>query len=102
MSVDYAIEAVNSCKQLDITFLTDHTELHNITKCFLVIWAHKPSKDNYEEVGVGKLKFYCGRKYKVGFHMQATCNHKKCFIDISIVYRASTSGLMVCKVSDFR
>ena len=120
LSVDCVIEAVNNCKQLDITFPTDHAEQQKIAKGFLqkshlarigccvgcidgiVIWTHKPSKDNCEEVGVSESKFYCGRKHKFGLNMQATCDHKKRFIDISIVYGTSTSDLMAFEVSDFR
>lgn len=65
----------------------------------IVVWTHKPSKEDCEEIGVSEAKFFCGRKHKFGLNMQAICNHKKQFLDISIIYGAATSDLMAFEVS---
>ncbi len=119
-SVDYVIEAVNQCKALDLEFPSDHEKQREIANGFLkksplagfaccvgtidgiVIWTHKPTKKDCEEMGVSESKFFCGRKHKNGLNMQAVCNDKKQFTDISIRYGASTSDLLAFEVSELR
>ena len=119
-SVDFVIEAVNKCDELKLEFPSDHDKQQEIADGFLkkspdarfgccggcidgiVVWTHKPSKEDCEEIGVSEAKFFCGRKHKFGLNMQAICNHKKQFLDISIIYGAATSDLMAFEVSELR
>ena len=121
-SVDYVIDAINECDALKIEFPSDHAKQRKIADGFLkksphariaccggcidgiLIWTHKPSKEECDRVGVSESKFFCGRKHKFGLNlnMQAICNHKKQFTSISILYGAASSDLMAFEVSDIR
>lgn len=119
-SIDFVIDAVNECAVLKIEFPSDHEKQREIAAGFrkkspnarigrcvgcidgLIIWTHKPSLAECDEIGVGQSKFFCGRKHKFGLNMQAICNDKKQFTDISISYGASTSDLLAFEVSAFR
>jgi len=114
------IEVVNNCDVLKIDFPSDHHAQRGIADRFLkksyddqigccvgcidgiLIWTHKPSKAECDEVGVSENKFFCGRQHKHGLNMQAICNHKKQLMDVSIVYGASASDHMSFEVSEIR
>ncbi|KAL7532194.1 hypothetical protein ACHAXR_006360, partial [Thalassiosira sp. AJA248-18] len=120
LSIDYVIESINDCDALKIEFPSDHNIQREIANGFLkkstdarfaccvgcidgiIIWTHKPSKEDCDEVGVSESKFFCGRKHKFGLNMQAVCNHKKQFLDVSILYGASSSDHLSFEVSELR
>ena len=93
-SVNTACEAINKCDELKIVFPSSHNEQRKIVEGFkaksevdfdccvgcidgLLIWMHKPSKEECKEIGVDETKFFCGRKHKYGLNLQAICDHKK-------------------------
>ena len=50
----------------------------------ILILIHCPTKPDIKRMGIGPLKFYCGRKKKFGLNMQAVCDARGTFLDIDI------------------
>ena len=118
-SLDYVIYAINSCDQLKIKFPTDHASQLDIAEGFkkrskanidcccgaidgMLVWIEKPSEKECARVGVGSAKFYCGRKKKFGLNLQAVCDHKRRFLNISIMFPGSTSDFLAFQASPLR
>ena len=118
-SVDFIIEAVNKCPSLAIKFPTDHDEQKKITDGFkakskvgfdicagcidgMLVWIEKPTDQECDFVNVGSKKFFCGRKCKFGLNLQATCDHEKRFLNISIKFPGATSDFLSFEGSEFR
>ena len=118
-SVDIIIETVCRCKSLEIKFPTCHEEQLLIAKGFeaksragfkncvgaidgMLVWIHKPTEAECKKLGVGSAKFFCGRKKKFGLNLQATCDSKNKFLNISIKYPGSCSDFVAFDTSDFR
>ena len=118
-SVNYSCDAVNNTPDLDIVFPTNHDKQQSIANAFLaiseanfgscfgcldglLIWMHMPSKKECEEVKVGQKKFICGMKHKAGLNLQAICDSKRRFLDISILFAASSSDLLAFEASSIR
>ena len=118
--VDHTIQAVNDCPALQIEFPADHDAQKEIAAGFrakspaaefdccvgcidgILIWSHKPTKEECAKVGVSELKFFCGRKHKYGLNLQAVCDHKKRFLDLSINFGAASSDHMAFLVSHLK
>jgi hypothetical protein len=96
MSVFYSIwgvvDVVNNNKHLGIQF-PDHSEQLEIAHSFqqmsgakfgtvvgaidgILIWILKPSKRECRQLQCGEASFFCARKDKFGFNMQAICDNK--------------------------
>jgi hypothetical protein len=116
-SVNVVIDAVNLTDSLKIQFPTDHATQNEIAEGFkakssaefdscvgcidgLLVWMHKPTKKDCENAKVGQIKFLCGRKSKYGLNLQAICDHKRRFLDISVLFGGSTSDLLAFEASD--
>ena len=65
----------------------------------LLIWMYMPSLEECEKVSVGQTKFVCGRKSKFGLNMQAICDSKRQFLNISILFGASASDMLAFEAS---
>ena len=119
VSIDAVIDAVNCCPALSISFPTCHNEQRQIAAEFeaysaagvkgccgcidgLLIWTHQPTEAECEEIGVGSSKFMCGRKLKFGLNLQAVCDSKLRFLDISILFGGATSDLLSFECSNLR
>ena len=50
----------------------------------IIIWTNKPSCQYCKKFSIGKTSFFCERKKKFGFNLQAMCNHKLrfCWIEL--------------------
>ena len=87
----YVVDAIHSTPSMDICYPKNHLEQLEITMGFknkstinsdncagaidgILIWIHQPSAPDVEKIGIGPLKFYCGRKKKFGLNMQAVCD----------------------------
>ena len=46
-------------------------------------------------------KFFCGRKHKFGYNMQAVCDHRGRFLEVWITHPASASDFLTYLLSDF-
>jgi hypothetical protein len=57
----------------------------------ILIWIHKPTEANCKDMGVGPVKFFCGRKKKYGLNMQAICDSKRRFLWVDIRFPGATS-----------
>ena len=120
-SVDYVIDAINLCDNdsMKIEFPSDHNKQLEIANALkkrsdadfdccaglidgIIIWTHKPSEEDCIETGVSSKKYLCGRKHKFGLNCQAVCDHKKRFMDISILFGASASDHLAFELSDLR
>ena len=118
-SVTFVVDAINKNNEMAISFPTNHDDQREIARGFqsksevginravgcidgIVIWMHKPTKEECEAAGVDESKFFCGRKHKFGLNLQAICDHKKRFIYISVMYGASASDHIAFEVSDLR
>jgi hypothetical protein len=119
ISVWMVVDAVNQCDALSINFPTCHMEQERLAAEFsaasgagiqtcvgaidgLLIWTNKPSPADCELTGCGPTKFMCGRKHKFGLNMQAVCNLRGKFLDVSIGHPGSTSDYLSFITSHLR
>jgi DDE superfamily endonuclease len=115
-SVWKVVDAVNSCKNLNIGFPQSHTAQRKIARAFelksdpsftmcagcldgMLIWMEKPSAAVCKEAKCGAMKFFCGRKKKFGVNLQGVCDVEGRFIDVSIGHPASTSDYLAFSTS---
>jgi hypothetical protein len=117
-SVWIVIDAIHMTTSMNIEFPADHdkqqqladefaaTSKANITQCCaavdgMLIWTHMPS-EKMDEMRLGSLKFYDGRKKKFGLTMQGTCDVKGRFLDIYIAHPGSAGDFTVWLDSPLR
>jgi DDE superfamily endonuclease len=60
----------------------------------ILLWIEKPTKADCEMAGVDSGKFYCARKAKYGLNMQAVCDARRRFLDVSIRNPGSASDFL--------
>ena len=118
-SVNHIIDAVNESDELAISFPSSHQCQREIAEGFkrksqagidacagaidgLLVWIEKPTEEQCKEAGVGSAKFFCGRKKKYGFNLQATCNYRNQFTNISMMFPGATSDFLAFEASSFR
>ena len=107
--VGQVLEAIMNCPALQISFPTDHEEQARIAEGFravstasfdccvgaidgILIWIEKPSESSCESWNhLQSGAFFCGRKSKFGFNMQAIADAKGRFIAVWIITPASAS-----------
>lgn len=116
-SVKAVIEAINNNQSFDIIFPTDHDEQIQIAEGYrrvseanidccagtvdgILIWTTKPTEMDCIRVNCDSGKFFCGRKHKFGLNMQAIADVHGKFLDVSIMYPASTSDTLAFEDSD--
>ena len=103
------VDAVNGTGSLDIQYPVCHEDQLDVAKGFkakstiglwncagaidgMLVWISKPSKSDVEEnIGFGEGRFLCGRKGKFGIQLQAICDSKRRFLDVSIGTPGSSS-----------
>ena len=119
VSVDAVMDAVNSCPSISIDFPTCYDEQRKLARSFeacsaadisgccgcidgYLVWTHKPSENDCTYLGIGSSKFLCGRKLKFGLNLQAVCDSKLRFLDISILFGGATSDLLSFECSNLR
>lgn len=115
-SVCVIIEAVNKYKPFQIEYPSSHEHQRWIASQFkekssvgfsncagcidgILIWMHKPTVKDAETCGVGRQKFYCGRKGKFGLNCQAVSDCRGRILSISIHYGGATSDLLSFEAS---
>ncbi len=74
----------------------------NCASCIdgLLIWIEKPSEDEAKRAGIGRKKFFCGRKYKFGLNCQAVSDVSGRILDISITHGGASSDCITFEASD--
>jgi DDE superfamily endonuclease len=60
----------------------------------LLIWTNCPTESDAALAKCSIAKFFCGCKYKYGLNMQAICNARGWFLEVSVMYPASTSDVL--------
>jgi len=60
----------------------------------ILLWIHKPSKKECEKSECDSGKFFCGRKHKFGLNVQAVCDARGRFLDMSVVFPGSSSDCL--------
>ena len=68
----------------------------------VLVWIHKPTKKDIQEIGCGESKFFCGQKKKFGLNMQAVCDANGKFLDVEIRMPASSLDFYAFLQSDLR
>ena len=118
-SVDYVTDAINQCPLLAISFPTNHTSQQELAKDFqtvskagfsgccgcldgILIWMHRPSAKECEDIRVGCSQFFCARKNKYGVNLQALCDRHLRFLDISVLFGGCTSDTLAFELSDMK
>ena len=108
-SATYVIEAINSSENFKLEYPDSHEKQREIAAGFealseagfdccagcvdgMLIWTHQPEAEDAEELGVGPTKFYCARKGKFKFNLQALCDHQYRFHDLLILYGGVVFG----------
>lgn len=116
-SVWSVVHAVNTLPDFFISYPEDHEKQLAIASEFcaasgvqfencagaidgILIWIHKPSEADAKRVGIGRKKFFCGRKGKFGLNCQAVADKRGRILDISIKYGAATSDCLAFEASD--
>ena len=117
-SVWRVVNAVNSCPDhaFDCSFPKKHEDQRRIAEEFcrvsdahfdncagpidcMLLWLEQPSLASCEAAGVGRLKFFCGRKKKYGLGLQAVCDAHGRFTNVFIGHPATTSDFLAFTTS---
>jgi hypothetical protein len=118
-SVWIVVDACNNhlSNMYPLSYPEDHEEQQDIARGFtgrsavgfnncagaidgVMICIEKPSELQCERSNVGSGRFYCGRKGKYGLNMQAVCDSRRRFLDISIRHPASASDFLAFVTSN--
>jgi DDE superfamily endonuclease len=109
-SIWVVTKAINQCRAFYMAYLTCHNEQKRIAQGFydksaagfcccagaldgILIWTHRPSEANVAAASRDIGKFFCGQKHKYGLNMQAICDAQGRFLDVLLMFPASTSDI---------
>jgi hypothetical protein len=110
-SIWRVVRAINRCNELRIQFPADHSIQRNIAEGFkaksrvgfdncvgcidgLLIWTEKPAENEAHEMKTGSKAFFCGRKGKFGYNLQAVADANGRFLSVWIIHPASSSDFI--------
>jgi hypothetical protein len=113
------IDVVNDCESFQMEYLSCHIEQRWIAKEFenrsiagftncggcidgMLLCLEKPTDEECQRVQLDLGKFYCGRKGKYGRNMQAVCDARKMFLDMSSQNPGSVSDYLAFITSDLK
>ena len=68
----------------------------------LLIWISKQSKHECELCDCGAKKFFCSRNNKFGLNLQAVCDARERFLDVSIEHPGATSNFLAFMTSTLK
>jgi hypothetical protein len=105
------VDVINECEQLRIRFPEDHSIQRQIAAGFkeksnvgfdncvraidgLLICSEKPTEKFAHMMKTGSRAFYCGRKCRFGYNMQAVCDAEGRFLSVWINHPASASDFI--------
>jgi hypothetical protein len=112
------IDAIHATRELDINFPECHDKQQQMALEFksksgcdfwncvaavdgMLVWTNKPSEKT-DDMGIGPLKFFNGRKKKFGLQMQGVCGPNKKFLDVTCCHPGSSSDFTMWLDSDLR
>lgn len=115
-SVRRIVNAIHSASEMSIVFPENHAEQEQLAQGFtqrsaagftncvgaidgILIWTHKPTVYDLNQLGFGAKKFLCGRKKKFGINMQAICDSKGRFIDYEMKHPGATADYLAFTTS---
>ena len=118
-SLQQIMEAINSVADLKIEYPRSHEDQRKVADGFktvskagidscagcidgMLVWILKPNEKECKVAEVDSGKFFCGRKHKFGLNLQAVCDHKKRFLNISILFPASCSDFIAFESAPLR
>ena len=118
-SVWSVVHAIHEAPEMKIEFPRTHEEQSLVADGFrvkseiginncvgsidgILIWIHKPGKNDVKAIKFGPAKFFCGRKKKFGLNMQAVCDAEGRFLDVEIGYPGSTSDFFAFEQSELK
>jgi hypothetical protein len=110
-SIWLIVAAVRRTKQLEIAYPSSHLAQRilafdfstqssiNINNCAgaldgLLIWSNKPTKKDLHELKIGAKKYFCGRKKKFGYNLQAVCDSNQKFLFVEMLHPGATSDFL--------
>jgi hypothetical protein len=110
-SLGKVVKAINKCPLMKIVFPSDHAEQRRIAAGFqaknqvgfnncvgcidgLHIWIEKPTEKEAHSYKTGSKAFFCGRKGKFGFNLQAVCDCEGKFLAVWLIHPASSSDFI--------
>ena len=115
-SVWIVVEAINTYPDFFIEYPSDFAEQKRIAAEFgkasqvpfdccagaidgILIWINKPSEKDAQKSGLGRKKFFCGRKHKFGLNCQSVSDCRGRILDISMRYGGSASDCIAFEAS---
>lgn len=116
-SIWKVVDAVQHSPELSFAFPEAHADQRMVAEGFksasdadfencvgcidgMLLWMEKPNLKECEEAECGQLKFFCGRKHKYGYNMQAICDSHCRFMDVCIKHPAATSDYLAFTTSN--
>jgi hypothetical protein len=110
-SIWIVLDAINQCDELVLSYPQDGDQQRAIAQGFaakssagftccagavdgILIWTQRPSEQEAALSSCSVAKFFCGRKHKYGLNCQAICDARGRFLDVSVMYPASTSDVL--------
>lgn len=117
--INSVLVAINQCPSLEVSFPASHDKQQQIADGFkaisevafdicvgaidgILVWTEKPSEAECKAFGnLQSGSFFCGRKHKFGFNMQAICDSKGRFLEFWIKHPASASDYIAFVTSKF-
>lgn len=113
----FVVEALNRHRKFFIQYPSDHEEQHRMAAAWkaksgvgfdncagaidgLLVWIHQPTEIDAQKSGLGRKKFFCARKNKVGINCQAVCDCRGKILDISMKYGGSSSDCLAFEASE--
>jgi hypothetical protein len=116
-SIWIIVHAVNVCSSLRLQFPHTHQKQREAAQEFkkiskagfgvcvgaidgVLIWTERPTDADCKLAKCGPKKFFCGRKKKFGFNMQAVVDSKGRFLDVSIRHPGTTSDYLAFTINN--
>jgi len=110
-SLWFVIDAINNLPEFSMHYPASHEKQKEIAQEFqtksaaqfdccagaidgMLLWIHKPNKRECKKSDCASGKFLCGRKHKYGLNLQAVCDARGRFLDMSIVFPGSSSDCL--------
>jgi hypothetical protein len=112
------VDAINRCPAFEIKYPESHEKQIEIANGFkskssvgfdncagaidgLLVWIEEPTKTDCNEMETGCREFFCGRKHKFGWNLQAICDSQGKFLEVWMKFPGAASDYIALLRSDF-